>query len=179
MTVWRGLGLALCGLLVVLAAWTGREPPAPTPAAPAARVAAPSPSSAPASSVSEAAALEVLADWDRRRAAAWSEGDAEALRRLYVPGSRAGRADVRLLGTYAAAGVRVRRLTTQVFSVDVLDRRSGRYRLRVVDRVAGGELVEAGRTRSLASGPVVTRQVELVRRTDGWGVRSATGGSRG
>lgn len=86
---------------------------------------------------------------------------------------------MRLLGTYAAAGVRVRRLTTQVFSVDVLERRSGLYRLRVVDRVAGGELVEAGRTRSLASGPVVTRLVELVRRTDGWRVRSATGRGRG
>jgi hypothetical protein len=117
----------------------------------------------------------VLAAWDRRRAAAWSAGEAEALRRLYVPGSRAGRADVRLLGTYAAAGVRVRRLTTQVFSVEVLDRRSGRYRLRVVDRVAGGELVQNGRTRPLASGPVVTRRVELVHRPDGWRVGRSTG----
>ena len=93
------------------------------------------------------------------------------LRRLYVAGSRAGRADVRLLREYAASGTRLQRLTTQVFAVDVLDRAPGRLRLRVVDRVAGGEVVRAGRVSALRSGPVVTRRVELVRRDAGWQVR--------
>ncbi|WP_445255928.1 hypothetical protein [Nocardioides aurantiacus] len=178
MTVWRAVGLALCGVLVALAAWTGRgtgrDAPAPAPAAPATHVARAS----PADNGGELGVLAVLGSWDRRRAAAWSAGDAEALRRLYVAGSRAGRADVRLLGEYAASGTRLRRLTTQVFAVDVLDRAPGRLRLRVVDRVAGGEVVRAGRVSALRSGPVVTRRVELVRRAAGWQVRrsEAVGG---
>lgn len=167
MTVWRAVGLGLCAVLVALAAWTGRDASSPVPAAEPAAV-APSPSREPGP-------LGVLRAWDRRRAAAWAAGDAESLRRLYVPGSRAGRSDVRLLGAYAARGVRVRRLTTQVFAVDVLEAAPGRWWLRVVDRVAGGELVAAGRVRALHSGPVVTRRVELVRRDDRWRVRSATG----
>ncbi|KQT94388.1 hypothetical protein ASG49_05775 [Marmoricola sp. Leaf446] len=162
MTVWRAVGLGLCAVLVALAAWTGRETPSPVQAAEPAAV-APSPAAG-------TGPLGVLRAWDRRRAAAWAAGDAERLRRLYVPGSRAGRSDVRLLGEYAARGVRVRRLTTQVFAVDVVGAAPGRWRLRVVDRVAGGELVEDGRVRALRSGPVVTRRVELVRRGDGWRV---------
>lgn len=164
MTVWRAVGLGLCAVLVALAVWSGREAPAPRPVLPAAPAAAsPSPSAPPG-------AVGVLAGWDRRRAAAWAASDAEALRRLYLPGSRAGRADVRLLGEYAASGLRVRRLTIQVFSLTVVDRSPGRLRLRVVDRVAGGETVRAGDVGRLRSGPVVTRHVELVRRPGGWRV---------
>ena len=65
-------------------------------------------------------ALEVLHAWDTRRARAWAEADADALRALYVRGSAAGRADVRLLRAYAARGLVVRRLVTQVFAVRVL-----------------------------------------------------------
>ncbi|ROR90409.1 hypothetical protein [Nocardioides aurantiacus] len=169
MAVWRAVGLGLCVALVALAVWTGREPPSPAPTAPTVRAAAVSPSPR-----SEAGPRAVLRAWDRRRAAAWAAGDAEALRRLYVPGSRAGRSDVRLLGEYAARGVRVRRLTTQVFAVDVVGAAPRRWRLRVVDRVAGGELVARGRVRALRSGPVVTRRVELVRRDDGWRVGRST-----
>ena len=167
MTVWRAVGLGLCAVLVALAAWTGRASPAPGPGLPPASAAAGAAVSAP---VDPPGPLGVLAAWDRRRSAAWSTGDAEALRAIYLPGSRAGWADVRLLRQYAAAGTRVRRLTTQVFAVSVLERSPGRLRLRVVDRVAGGEAVRAGRVRPLPSGPVVTRTVELLRRPGGWRV---------
>ena len=67
-------------------------------------------------------ALEVLRHWDARRAAAWADADVRALRRLYVPGSGAGRADARLLEAYGARELVVRRLETQVFAVRVLER---------------------------------------------------------
>ena len=65
-------------------------------------------------------ALEVLHEWDVRRARAWARADLDALRALYVRGSGAGRADVRLLRAYRARGLVVRRLVTQVFAVRVL-----------------------------------------------------------
>jgi hypothetical protein len=88
-----------------------------------------------------AGALEVLHSWDARRAEAWAATDVVALRSLYVRGSGAGRADVRLLRAYEARGFVVRRLVTQIFAVSVLHRDLAWLRLGVFVGVAGGVVV--------------------------------------
>jgi hypothetical protein len=120
-------------------------------------------------------ALSVLHDWDDRRAVAWARSDAAELSSLYVPGSAAGRADVRLLRSYTARGLVVRRLETQVFGVRVVHRSSRRVVLRVLDRVAGGVVEEAGRETPLPSTRPVVRRVELLRGAEDWQVASVTG----
>jgi hypothetical protein len=124
-------------------------------------------------------ALDVLHIWDSRRARAWAEMDSGALRSLYVHGSEAGRADVRLLRDYAARGLVVRRLVTQVFAVGVLHRNSTTVRLRVFDRVAGGEVVHDGHTVALRSSRPVTRTVTLRRVAGSWHVAGVSGSVRG
>ncbi len=114
--------------------------------------------------------LSVLHAWDARRARAWARSDAAALRALYLPGSTAARADVRLLGSYSARGLVVRRLVTQVYGIRVLHRARGRLVLRVWDRVAGGVVVQQGRERPLPSSRPVVRTVELVRTGGRWRV---------
>jgi hypothetical protein len=130
---------------------------------------------APAASVPRsdvADALAVLHAWDTRRARAWAASDGEALRSLYVRGSGAGRRDVRLLRAYEARGSVVRRLVTQVFAVTVLRRGSTTIRLRVFDRVAGGEVVRDGHVRALSSTPPVVRTLQLRRVSGRWLVES-------
>ncbi|QWC85691.1 hypothetical protein KLP28_02720 [Nocardioidaceae bacterium] len=74
---------------------------AATPRALATSDAAP-PRAAPAR---DAPATAVVAWWDDRRAQAWRGGDVGALQELYLPGSRAGAADVAALRAYVSAGV--------------------------------------------------------------------------
>ncbi len=124
-------------------------------------------------------ALEVLHAWDARRARAWAAADPHALRSLYRPGSGAGRADLRLLESYAARGVVVRRIVTQVFALRVLRSDDAVMRLRVFDRVAGGVVVQSGIESPLASSPPVTRDVVLRPGPVGWQVASVTGGVTG
>lgn len=123
--------------------------------------------------------LEVLHAWDLRRAQAWAQVDAAALRSLYVPGSGAGRADLRLLRAYTARELVVRRIVTQVFAVSVLRRDGTAMRLRVVDRVAGGEVVVGGHTIALRSSPQVSRDIDLRLGPDGWQVASVSRSGRG
>ena len=124
------------------------------------------------------AGLAVLRAWDARRARAWSRSDEDGLRALYVPGSAARRADVRLLRDYRDRGLVVRRLVTQVFAVAVRHRGPEVLRLRVFDRVAGGEVVRRGRTEPLGSTRPVTREV-VFRRVDAtWRVAEVSGSER-
>jgi hypothetical protein len=81
----------------------------------------------------EVTAAAVLHDWDARRAAAWTAGDADALRRLYV--RDAGRADVRMLRHWIGQGRRVETLEMQLRCVAVRRAGPGRLDLAVVDRV--------------------------------------------
>jgi hypothetical protein len=124
-----------------------------------------------------AEALGVLRGWDTRRARAWAGEDVAALRALYLPGAGAGRADVRLLRAYRARGLVVRRLETQVLAAWVLHRDSRSLRLRVVDRVAGGELRArtGGRDSPLASTVPAARTVVFRRTPNGWRVARVSG----
>ena len=175
MTVWRVVGVLVCGALVVATLLQGRTGPEPPPTTARERVGVTGDVTAGVTRESvplgrAGRVVAALRNWDRRRSDAWSAGDAGALRDLYRPGSTAGRADVRLLRAYAASGWRVRGLSTQVFTVRLLQRRGDTWTVRVVDRVAGGKLVRDGRSRPLPTTEVAARRVELVRAGDDWRV---------
>lgn len=108
-----------------------------------------------------ARATALLRRWDRARSAAYAQGDAAALRRLYVGGS--GTADVAILRAYAARGLRVHGLRLQLVEVEVLRHRPGEWRLRVVDRLAAGRVVGAGRSVRLPRDRAEAQLVTLVR----------------
>jgi hypothetical protein len=110
---------------------------------------------------------KVLRAWDRRRAAAYAASSSRALRAAYVPGSRAGVADLALLGAYRDRGWRVVGLHTQVLALTVLRHSPRRWRLRVTDRLAGGVAVRGGERVSLPRDLASTRVVTLVRGADG------------
>ena len=89
-------------------------------------------------------------------------------------GRRWGERDVRLLRAYDDRGYVVRELCTQVFALRVVGRTTGRLRLQVLDRVAGG-VVERGGVRSpLPSTPPVTRLVDLRVVGGAWRVAATT-----
>jgi hypothetical protein len=111
----------------------------------------------------EPPAARVLQAWDRRRAAAYANGSARALRAAYVPGSRAGVADVALLRAYRDRGWRVVGMRTQVLALTVLEHAPGRWRLRVTDRLAGGVAVRLGERVSLPRDRASTHVITLTR----------------
>lgn len=119
-----------------------------------------------ANAVQVRAALSVLRAWDARRAAAYARGSAQRLRDLYVAGSPAATADVRLLGRYRARGLRVVGLRTQVLALGVVHRGPARWTLRVTDRVQAGTVVGEGRRLSLPRDAATSRQLTLVRGGD-------------
>jgi hypothetical protein len=118
--------------------------------------------------------LDVLHRWDGARSRAWAAGDARALRRLYVEGSAAGRADARLLERYRGRGFTVRGLTMQILAVRVLDRGPHLLRLRVTDRLARGVAVAGGRRVRLPADAVSTRALVLRRARGGWQMASVS-----
>jgi hypothetical protein len=111
-------------------------------------------------------AIGVLHDWDRRRAAAYARGDVTALRRLYVPGSVAGRADVRLLEDYLARGYVVTGMRMQLVAVAVLATTGDRLRLRVTDRLRDAVAV-AGTARVRLPRDEASDRVIVLRRDAG------------
>lgn len=145
-------------LVLVLCGWAVLRPPAaPTTGQPVA---------APARAESEA--LELLRDWDSRRAEAWAAGDVVALRSLYVPGSASAEADVEMLRRYVARGLVVEGLSTQVLALSLLrDPFPGTVRVEVTDRVTGGRAVTRdGAAQALPVDEASTRVVTL-RQVDG------------
>lgn len=86
----------------------------------------------------EVAAAEILHAWDVRRCAAWSAGDVAALRRLYAPGSGAGRADVAMLRAWRERGLRVEGMQVQLLLVRVRSWADDTLAIEVVDRILGG-----------------------------------------
>ena len=147
---------------------------------------APSPAAAPSTASLEPVdvessrttqAREILADWDRDRARAWSTGDVGALRSLYVQGSQAAERDAGMLRRWADRGLRVRHLQMRVTHLEVLTSGPTTWRLRVSDRVAGAYAVPAG----AASGRVplprdrtTTRVLGLRRVDDRWVVATVS-----
>lgn len=170
-----GRSLLVVGvLLAVLAAGcAGRvavvPPSAPGSAGPAGSTAAAAGEPAPL------AAAEVLRDWDRARSRAFADGDAAALRTLYVRGSAAGRADLEVLRAYVRRGLTVTGMEIQLLAVEVLHESSTRLRLRVADRLTGAvALARDGSATRLPDDSASTRVVELVRSGEaaGWRVAS-------
>jgi hypothetical protein len=121
------VALVIAGLVRSAPGEEHRTSPAPAPVVPR-------PSTM---TITEAAsAVSVLRDWDRARSAAWSSGDVGALRRIYRDGSRVGAHDVAMLRRWVDRGLRVRRLTMQVLSVELRVRSDRRIVLDVTDRLA-------------------------------------------
>lgn len=114
--------------------------------------------------------VAVLDAWDVRRAAAWSRGDPAGLRSLYVPGSAAGRADVRMLRAWLARGLRVRAMRTQVLGARLVTRTADRIVLRVTDRLARAVATGGGAVVRLPNDGPSTRTVVLRRRAGEWRV---------
>lgn len=126
-------------------------------------------------SAAERPAVEVLRSWDARRAEAWSRGDAEALGELYVPGSAAGRRDVRSLTAYAGRGLVVRGMRMQLLSAQVLVDRPGLLRLRVTDRLVGAKAVGRGEEIPLPADRASTRSLTLRLEDGDWRMVSVEG----
>jgi hypothetical protein len=119
-------------------------------------------------------ALRLLRSWDTQRAAAYAHGSAAALRRLYVAGSPAGVADVRLLTGYRARRLRVVDMRTQVLALRVLEAGPDRWRLAVTDRLARADARSAGSRKRvvLPWDQPTTRVLTLVRGRGAWRVLS-------
>ncbi|KAA1426483.1 hypothetical protein [Nocardioides antri] len=116
------------------------------------------------------ASLAVLRDWDRARSAAWARGDVAALRRIYLPGSAVGVRDVAMLRRWMERGLRVRRMTMQVHSVQLRVRTERRIVLLVTDRLADAVAVPFGRgePQALPQDGLTTRRLEFRLARDGW-----------
>jgi hypothetical protein len=156
--------LVLMCLLLALAS----APAAPAVAVPA-RDRAPEDAGGAAATVA-LRALRVLHVWDERRATAWAGGDADRLRRLYVPRSRTGRADVGMLRAYAARGLRVVGMRTQLLGVEVLGAGRGRMALLVTDRLVGAVARGRGRPLVLPADRASRARVRLRRVAGRWRV---------
>lgn len=132
-------------------------------------------SGGPAVASDRVAALAVLREWDRARAAAWRSGDPSRLAGLYTARARAGRADRALLAAYAARGLRVAGMRMQVADVEVVTVSSRRVVLVVTDRLVGATAV-ARRTRiPLPRDGWSRRRVVLERAGAAWRVAEVTG----
>jgi hypothetical protein len=119
--------------------------------------------------------VQMLHIWDEQRAAAYASGSARRLRDLYVPGSSAGAADLRVLRGYRERGLRVTRMRTQVLSLSVLDRRGGWRLLAVTDRLVGAVAVRAGRRVQLPRDRATSHMITIMRGGDGrWRVAEVT-----
>lgn len=117
--------------------------------------------------------LAVLRDWDRARADAWAAGDADALRRLYVRGSGAGRADVAMLRKWASRGARVEGMSMQVLAVELRARTARRVVLVVTDRLVGARAVAAGAEVALPNDLATTRRLVFRKAGSAWLLASA------
>ncbi|MCX6399366.1 MAG: hypothetical protein NTX33_05475 [Propionibacteriales bacterium] len=173
----RWLVVATAVLVLIAAALAGwavisaGRPAGPEPVRAPVAVVAPE-----ARSISVTAAvssLAVLRDWDRARADAWAVGDVDALRRLYVRGSEAGRADVAMLRQWSDRGVRVEGMSMQVLAVELRARTARRVVLVVTDRLVGAEAVAPGGAVALPRDRATTRRLVFRKVGGSWLVAGA------
>lgn len=173
LSTWWLICLALVGVLLVAALWwVGRGPDGRPGRVPVVPVVPPRVVSAEQGT---APAADLLRAWDRRRARAYADADAVELGALYLPGSRAAAADVRLLRRYRSRGLHVVDMRMQVFSVLVLAHTPGLWRLRVTDRLDRAVAVGRGTRVDLPRDRASTHVVVIRRSTAGrWRVVSVT-----
>ncbi len=119
-------------------------------------------------------ALELLREWDHRRSRAWADGDAAALAGLYTRASRTGRHDRAMLAAYAARGLRVTGLRTQVLTASLRLWAPSRVTLEVTDRVVGAHAVGRGVRISLPLDRPSTRVISLREVSGAWLVEEVT-----
>jgi hypothetical protein len=126
----------------------------------------------PSATVSGPAAdvLEVLHDWDRRRARAWASGDPRSLRALYTPASVAGRRDAGMLRRWTGRGLAVRGMRMQVLDGRVRVHSADRLVVEVTDRLIGAVAVGRGVRRELPADLASTWAVTLRRVAGEWRV---------
>jgi hypothetical protein len=125
--------------------------------------------------VSQAArARAVLRTWDRRRADAWARADPEALRRLYLPASVAGRRDAAMLAAYRDRGLRVTGMTRQVVRLRVSTVTPRHLEVVVTDRLVDARVVGARVRSALPVGHLATRRIRLTRVAGRWQVAEVT-----
>jgi hypothetical protein len=115
-----------------------------------------------------ARALGVLRAWDRRRATAWAADDSSALRRLYLPGSSAGRRDVAMLAAYHRRGLQVTTMRRQVLAVQVRDSTPRTLSLVVTDRLVEARVTGGGARAVLPRSRPATRRIVLRHARAGW-----------
>jgi len=115
-------------------------------------------------------ALAVLRAWDERRSQAWAAGDTTALGELYVTGSAAGAADVRLLQRYLQRGVVVPDLRMQLVEASVVLDRPRRVVVRVTERLASRDARVGSRLVRLPSDTASVHVVDLRRVRHTWQV---------
>ena len=116
------------------------------------------------------AAIDVLRDWDERRARAWAEGDVPGLRRLYTPGSRTGRHDRAALTAYVDRGLRVTGLRMQLVAVEVERSGADALALVVTDRMTRAVARGGAETVVLPRDQASTWRVSLRRTAGEWRV---------
>jgi len=161
----RRLALVMVTALLVVGAGCQTTPPSESPGGVPVATATPSPGDP----------LTVLRAWDERRSRAYAQGDARALKALYAEGSTAGRRDTRLLRRYAARGLRVVGIRTQVLAAEVRRETDRRLVLVVTERVTGAAAVGRGRRIRLPQGAARRRVVSLVQRRGRWVVTEVGG----
>ena len=169
------LVVAVCLCLAVAGGVTliGGGDPRPRPATRPATVPAPVDAAPVTASVRDRAAvraIDVLEEWDRSRAAAYSSGDVAALRRLYVRGAPARRNDVRVLRAYVERGLVVRDLELQRSAIEVLAASEKRLRVELLERLAAATVVAADGEVGLPVDRLERRVVTLVRGQRRWQV---------
>lgn len=157
-------------LLVGVALHGGSSTPRPPERAPVAVVA---PEAGPVSVTRAVSSLAILRDWDRSRAAAWADGDARALARLYVDGSGAGARDVAMLRAWRDRGLRVEGMSMQVLAVELRTRTARRVVLVVTDRLVGAQAVGRGDRRALPRDDPTTRRLVFRQVGGRWLLESA------
>jgi len=163
--------LALLLALVAVGACARETPAAPPRVGPVEPVVASAPVAPPQ--------VEVLRSWDAQRAEAWARGDPALLAALYTQRSLAGRRDRAMLRAWAARGLAVRGLRTQLLAVRELGHSRSTWRLQVTDRLVGGVAVGRGVDRPLPVDEATTRVIELRNVGGRWlvsSVSTTTGG---
>lgn len=131
--VLAALGLAIVAGLV----WSAISRPGP------AAELAPTPAALMDPGADRAEWMDVLAELDARRNAAFAAGDAAQLDAVYAPGSPPLSADVARLVELRTAGLTPRGLAIEVVAVNVVEVTPGRVELAVRDRLAAYDLVDA------------------------------------